>query len=280
MAAVWIVSALVCFLYSGIRGDISVTTTINPVGLLGNNEVELVCTYSLASVDRVFSISWKRETSKNSGIYEQLAGFSPPGASQSHATFTNLTNPSVFGRVVLTNPTDSSLTAKIRFTSVVCGDERKYQCTVLGINKGAQINPSPASVTSLTVKAKPNATSFNKVEVVPAANVEEGQTVTFTCTGNVGRPAGSFLWTRFSSTTAPTGTPIYSTTQTSPSTDCTYTGNSVISILMTKDDDGIVFKCALQHETISDPTDATYFRLTGVINVFCKSTLINVCLPI
>ncbi|XP_021358746.1 carcinoembryonic antigen-related cell adhesion molecule 8-like isoform X3 [Mizuhopecten yessoensis] len=270
MAAVWIVSALVWCLYSGVQGDISVTTTVNPVGLLGDNEVELVCTYRLASVDTVFSMSWKRETSKDSGTYEQIAGFSPPRASQRPATLNNLTNPSVTGRVVLTNPTYSSLTAKMKFISVVCGDERKYQCTVLGLNNDAQANPTPASVNSLIVVAKPNARTFHEVELVPSSNVEEGQTVTFTCTGNVGRPAGNFLWTRLSSTIDGTGTPIDSTTQTSPSADCTYTGSSVISIQMTKDDNGIVVKCALQQETISDPRDTAYFKLTNVINVFYK----------
>ncbi|XP_021358742.1 nectin-4-like isoform X2 [Mizuhopecten yessoensis] len=255
MAAVWIVSALVWCLFS--------------VGLLGDNEVELVCTYSLPSVDRVLSISWKRETSKDSGTYDYLAMFTPPGASRNPATLTNLTNPPVFGRVVLTDPTDSSLTAKMKFTSVVCGDERKYKCNVFGLDaNGVQFNP--ASVTRLTVRAKPNATPFKEVEVVPSSNAEEGQTVTFTCTGNVGRPAGTFLWTKYKGSTVPTGTTIVSTTQTSPSTDCTYIGSSVISIPMTKDDNGIVIKCALQQETISDPTDPAYFRLTNVINVFYK----------
>ncbi|XP_021358743.1 cell adhesion molecule 2-like isoform X3 [Mizuhopecten yessoensis] len=267
MAAVWIVSALVWCLYSGIQGDISVTTTVNPVGLLGNNEVELVCTYSLASVDTVLSILWNRETSKDSETYKHIAQFYPPGSSQRHAWLNNFTNP-VSGRVVLTNPTDSSLTAKIKFTSVVCGDERKYECYVVGVSNGALIKP--ASVTSLTVRAKPKAIEFNEVEVVPSSNVEEGQTVTFTCTGNVGRPAGTFSWTRYKGTTVPTGTTIVSTTQTSPSTDCTFTGSSVISIPMTKDDNGIFVRCALQHVTISDPTDTAYFKLTDVINVFYK----------
>ncbi|XP_021372225.1 cell adhesion molecule 2-like isoform X2 [Mizuhopecten yessoensis] len=253
-----------------LHADISVTTTVNPMGLLGDNEVELVCTYSLASVDTVFYVAWNRENSTNPDQYEQIALFYPPGASQSPATLQNLTNPSVFGRVVLTSPTDSSLTAKIKFTSVVCGDERKYQCTVVGLNNGATINPILASVSTLTVTAKPNATAFNEVEVVPAANVEEGQAVTFTCTGNVGRPAGSFLWTRYKGTTAGTGTTIASTTQTSPSTDCTFTGSSVIAIPMTNDDNGIIVKCALQQETITDATDTAYFKLTNVINVFYK----------
>ncbi|XP_033759170.1 leucine-rich repeats and immunoglobulin-like domains protein 2 isoform X2 [Pecten maximus] len=249
-----------------LRADISVTTTVNPVGLVGNNELELVCTYSLTSSDRLFSIAWNREITKDSGTYEQLASFSPPGSNQAPATLLNLTNPTVFGRIVLTNPTDSSLTAKIKFTSVVCGDERKYQCSVQGLNNNIQANPS--SETSLTVTAHPNATSFGEVEVVPASNIEEGRTVQFTCTSNVGRPAGTFLWTKYRDISDSVGSTVTSTTQTSPSTDCTFTGSSVINIPMTKDDNDVIIRCTLQQETLSDPTDNAYYKQTDPIKVY------------
>ncbi|XP_033757894.1 nectin-4-like isoform X2 [Pecten maximus] len=269
MAVIWVVSVTLFIVYSEVQGDISVTTTVNPVGLVGNNEVELVCTYSLTSMDRVFSMSWKRETTKDSGTYKQLASFSPPGTNQAPATLTNLTNPSVFGRVVLTNPTDSSLTAIIKFTSVVCGDERKYQCAVLGLNSGIQANP--ASETSLTVTAHPNAKSFGEVEMVPSSNIAEGRTVQFTCTSNVGRPAGTFLWTKYRGVSESVGSTVTSTTQTSPSTDCTFTGSSVINIPMTKDDNGVIIRCTLQQETLSDPTNNAYYRQTNPISVYYQT---------
>ncbi|XP_060081452.1 carcinoembryonic antigen-related cell adhesion molecule 5-like [Ylistrum balloti] len=266
MAVVWFL--WVCFLYSGVYGDITISTTTNPVGLLGNNEVELVCTYDLSDDDTVFTIVWKRETSKDSGTYEQLALFYPPGTNQNEAVLANLTNPSVFGRVVLTNPTGSSLTAKIKFTSVVCDDERKYQCAAFGLNNIEQANPT--SITSLTVTATPKVTSFGEVEMVPASNIAEGQTVQFTCTSNVGRPAGTFVWTKYNGISDSVGTTVDSTTQTSASTDCTFTGSSVISLPMTNSDNGVIVRCTLQQETITNPTDTTYYKQTDPINVYYK----------
>ncbi|XP_033758322.1 cell adhesion molecule 3-like [Pecten maximus] len=271
MTTVWVVSVILVILYSAeVHGDISVTSTVNPVGLIGNNDVELVCTYSLSSFyDRVTTMVWCRETSKDSGRYEELATFYPPGKSQDRATLKNLSNPSVFERIVLTNPTESSLTAKMKFTSVVCGDERKYQCAVLA--KKAYTNSSmwakPTIDTILRVTATPNTTSFGEVEMVPASNIEEGQTVQFTCTSNVGRRAGTFLWTKYRSISDSMGSTVTSTTQTFPSTDCTYTGSSVISIVMTKDDDGVIIRCTIQQETISDQSNKAYYRQTNPIRV-------------
>ncbi|XP_069115193.1 cell adhesion molecule 1-like isoform X1 [Argopecten irradians] len=249
-----------------LQADISVTTTVDPVGLVGNNELELVCTYSLASTDTVFTIGWDRETAKDSGIFEQLALFYPPGPTQSPASLANLTNPTVFGRVTLTNPTESSLTARLKFTSVVCEDERKYQCSVLGLSNNIQANPS--SETTLTITAMPNVTTFGEVEVVPATNIVEGQTVQFTCTSNVGLPAGTFLWTKYRGVSDSVGSTVSSTTQTSPSTDCTYTGSSTINIAMTKDDDGVILRCTLQQNTISDPSNNMYYKQTDPIKVY------------
>ncbi|XP_069115655.1 cell adhesion molecule 1-like isoform X1 [Argopecten irradians] len=269
MAAVRIVVVVLLLLYAGVQCDISVTTTVNPVGLVGKNELELVCTYSLASTDIVFTIGWNRETAKDSGTFEQLAMFFPPGPTQSPASLTNLTNPDVFGRITLTNPTESSLTAKLKFTRVVCGDERKYQCSVLGLSNNIQANPS--SETSLTITAMPNVTTFREVEVVPATNIVEGQTVQFACTSNVGLPAGTFLWTKYSGVSDSVGSTVSSTTQTSPSTDCTYTGSSTINIAMTKDDDGVILRCTLQQDTISDPSNNMYYKQTDPIEVYYET---------
>ncbi|XP_069119156.1 cell adhesion molecule 2-like [Argopecten irradians] len=193
--------------------------------------------------------------------------FNPPGPSQHPASLTNLTNPDVFGRITLTNPTESSLTAKLKFTRVVCGDERKYQCIVLGLSNGVPSNIK--SVTNLIVKANPDISSFGEVNVVPATNIAEGQTVQFTCSSNVGLPAGTFLWTKYRGVSDSVGSTVSSTTQTYPSTDCTYTGSSSINMAMTKDNDGIILRCTILQQVITDHTNI-YHRQTKPINVFYK----------
>ncbi|XP_033757896.1 carcinoembryonic antigen-related cell adhesion molecule 1-like [Pecten maximus] len=210
-------------------------------------------------------MTWYRETTKDSRIFEQLGVFTPYITTTPAATTTPKSGPLLSGRIILTNPTNSSY--KITFTSVECEDERLYNCTVIGRTNGVTV--SRGGLSNLTVTAKPKTASLVNVELNPASPIE-GEPVQLTCTSDVGRPAGMFLWTKYNNATDSVGMAINSTTETSPGTDCTYNGSSVISMVMTRDDIGAIIRCTIRQETVTDPTAPGYYTQTGPINVFYK----------
>ena len=101
--------------------------------------------------------------------------------------------------------------------------------------------------------------------------VQEGQNVTFTCTGNIGYPAGTFVWEKFRRvgffpTTYPNEPMIISDSR----ENCTYNGTSSLTISLDDQDDLCVIRCTIVQELVSGK-----FQSTGPIPVICKFNIRN-----
>ena len=71
--------------------------------------------------------------------------------------------------------------------------------------------------------------------------------MTFTCTGNVGKPAGRFKWTKYRGTTST----VYNDTTTTPEEmpgTCTFNGTSMLTIKLEAEDNNAVIKCEVEQE--------------------------------
>ncbi|PVD27175.1 hypothetical protein C0Q70_12329 [Pomacea canaliculata] len=91
---------------------------------------------------------------------------------------------------------------------------------------------------------------------VPGYNITENTTVTFTCTGNVGKPPGQFQWYMYRGSIRENKTDLAATQSNSLATpSCTYTGRSSINITMTRMEQGIVMRCRVYHPTQGSNTN-------------------------
>ena len=92
--------------------------------------------------------------------------------------------------------------------------------------------------------------------------------MTFTCTGNVGKPAGKFKWTkkcRGATSTVYNGT--ITTAEEMPGT-CTINSTSVLTIKLEAEDNNAVIKCEVEQELATNDT----YRQSQPDNlvVYCK----------
>jgi hypothetical protein len=74
-----------------------------------------------------------------------------------------------------------------------------------------------------------------------------GTEVTFTCTGNVGKPAGKFKWTKYRGTTQTLYNGATTTAVEMPGT-CTFNGTSMLTIKLEAEDNNAVVKCEVEQE--------------------------------
>jgi hypothetical protein len=82
---------------------------------------------------------------------------------------------------------------------------------------------------------------------IPESGIEEGKNVTFTCTGNVGKPAGKFKWTKYRGTTSTVYNDATTTTVEIPDT-CSLNGTSMLTIKLEAEDNNAVIKCEVEQE--------------------------------
>ena len=102
----------------------------------------------------------------------------------------------------------------------------------------------------------------------PESGIEEGTNVTFTCTGNVGKPAGKFKWTKYRGTTQTVYSSATTTAVEMPGT-CTFNGTSMLTIKLEAEDNKAVIKCEVEQELA---TSDMYSRQSQPDNlvVYCK----------
>lgn len=100
----------------------------------------------------------------------------------------------------------------------------------------------------------------------PSENIVENTDVYFTCTGDVGRPAGTFAWQKYKNNIA-VGSQMSGDATTQPiDGTCTVNKTSTIKIRMTKEDDMAVIRCIVEQELVGN----TFFKQTGQIRIYCK----------
>ena len=92
-------------------------------------------------------------------------------------------------------------------------------------------------------------------------------TINLTCTGNVGKPAGKFVWTQYRGSTPYPQGDVTTTAQQIPGT-CISNGTSILSVQVQAEDNNAVFRCQVEQE-LADQTIYTQ-TLPNDFNVYCK----------
>jgi hypothetical protein len=88
---------------------------------------------------------------------------------------------------------------------------------------------------------------------IPESGIEEGTNVTFTCTGNVGKPAGKFKWTKYRGTMSTVYNDATTTVVEMPGT-CTVNGTSKLTIKLEAEDNNAVIRCEVEQELATNDT--------------------------
>ena len=95
--------------------------------------------------------------------------------------------------------------------------------------------------------------------------IAEGQNITFTCSGDVGRPPGTYLWQRISNNAVYNYSKI-KTDHKNINGSCSYYGTSILTVTMTADENQARIRCV----EISQMKNEDKFQETDPIEVFCK----------
>lgn len=104
-------------------------------------------------------------------------------------------------------------------------------------------------------------------------SIIEGQNVTFTCSGNVGNPPGTFIWEKYRMIGFfPTTYADEPTTITTGLVNCTNNGTSSVTIAMESEDDRSLIRCVIKQEY------GDVFQQTSILSVLCKLYCILMCL--
>lgn len=217
-------------------------------GILGPSNVNLICSYIPAQEDVVDSISI--HAGKNN-LFDPIAILYPPGGPDpiiaSNGSYLK-------DRVKLTNPTSKAANfmaqAIITFNEIKCEDETQYKCSISLQHLGTP--QTQELLTRIVVKAIP-AMPDSIPSLTPKQGIEDGMDVWFTCTGNVGKPAGMFRWTKYRGPVAIDYTGVTNTAVPIPGT-CTYNGTSVFTTRLEAEDNNAVIRCTVEHELATPDT--------------------------
>ncbi|CAC5386259.1 CADM3 [Mytilus coruscus] len=190
---------------------LKVTITQNITGFVGKKDTRLTCSFNVEKYQSLISVSItaKNEADKYA-TYTPIAVFKPQ-----QAAVLTIPGDYLFGRVTLTNVTNLFIDAAIRFDTLECIDEKDYMCIYNYFDKNDAVKKERSEPTRILIKAsstKPDSISSFKVssksdtitnrQLNPDANsllfLREGETVMFTCTGNIGKPPGKFIWQKTS----------------------------------------------------------------------------------
>jgi hypothetical protein len=102
---------------------------------------------------------------------------------------------------------------------------------------------------------------------LPPSGVEDGQYVSFVCKGNVGKPAGKFIWKKLRhGEQSPSIYSDVSTTSTEIPGNCTFYGTSNMTIQLTELDNKAKIQCVEQSNVSSESLTIE----TESITVYCK----------
>ncbi|XP_052060250.1 uncharacterized protein LOC127700692 [Mytilus californianus] len=230
--------------------------------VLGPSHLELRCSYNLESRDDIFSIDISAELNSQ---FRTIVAFYPEnrrkdGTLRYDGNYLN-------GRVTMNNPKQSSNVAVLIFNQTECIDETKYKCRVTyDSDMGTQTKES--APTAIVVEGSP-AEPDSVPSYIPSV-VEEGNTVVFTCTGNVGKPQGKFRWIlyRRNANGMIIQESLYenktSTGLQMPGT-CTFNGTSQLTLQMESLDNNAVVRCQVVYQAV--PQGHLYKQTTN-INVY------------
>ncbi|XP_070202503.1 peroxidasin-like [Littorina saxatilis] len=216
--------------------------------VLGVSQTRLHCQYKLEQLETFYGLSlYDAETQGN--LIVEMAAIDTnstvvwaPGAPQNIKDRAR----------IIASPDDRSL--DLQFDTTRCEDSNNivYRCEVeYQANSTRQI---AGGTVSIDVEARPKAPAMS---VMPTTeNVTEFTEISFTCSGNVGRPAGSFHWYTFNDDDGNINNVTLQATQGTASQgsgadSCTFNSSSVLTLNVTRREQGkrLVVRCRVYHPT-------------------------------
>ncbi|XP_076109506.1 uncharacterized protein LOC143078528 [Mytilus galloprovincialis] len=252
-------TGLLLFVCMAGSSALNITMNQNILGLLGPSSVQLNCSFDADTDDVLFLINFKAFIR---GAFRNIASFSPPPFTAAAQLLTD--GLYLMGRVNLTNPTFASTTAIMTFVEIACEDENDYQCEINyqdGVTGDAP-SPLPFASTNLTVRAAAEKPAESPLITGVNGSIIEGQNVTFTCSGNVGNPPGTFIWEKYRMIGFfPTTYADEPTTITTGLVNCTNNGTSSVTIAMESEDDRSLIRCVIKQEY------GDVFQQTSILSV-------------
>lgn len=209
-----------------------------------NNRIILNCTYNKEDTEIITDryIKWQKQIN---GSFEDVAFFSPPGgpAPIIQKEMENLYK----NRTELIGP-NTSLSAVMIIKDPVCIDEGTYRCWIQYFVVNLVLEEVDSSVVVFNARAtKP------KEFLVFQNEVEENQSITIKCIADVGSPHGYIqIWKKTEKSN--TSEVIYKSSTTKGKTEnCTEIINVTTTYIMTREDNGALFRCSSKNDFTKDP---------------------------
>ncbi|XP_071121768.1 uncharacterized protein [Mytilus edulis] len=244
----------------------SMTVIINQniSGVIGEGGTRIQCLYTREIVTKIFTIELKANN-------ETIATFLPDEEPR-------LTTKGQYleGRVTLMNISKVSTEAVMIFDSLTCDDQTNYSCSMVYLGQNGRTEESHSGISTLYVKDPPSKpeyvaivdvledesttvsqiqnTSFppNFTEIstvkqsTTTAIFQEGDTITCSCAGNVGKPPGKFIWQKYRhGEKVPMNYTNITTKATEVPDKCSYYGISYLQFQVTALDNQAIIRCVL-----------------------------------
>ncbi|XP_053408736.1 cell adhesion molecule 1-like isoform X1 [Mercenaria mercenaria] len=225
---------------------ISVSQTMDKA-ILGDNPFTLSCTYTLGSLEQFFSIELQRKRESDTDFTTIVTFLNP--SSPLNVTYAES---SLESRTVATKPTEESKTATFVFNTIECDDKATYKWKAFYFD-GTNKNVEKTSTFTVKVNTLFGQEEHRSLSYVPSTNLEEGDDVVFTCSGDVGNePVGHLGWFYYlgndtsnainASSKATSTAPVY------VSSTCSYTRTSTLQLKMVKEFNDILVRCTVQQD--------------------------------
>ncbi|KAK3107207.1 hypothetical protein FSP39_009423 [Pinctada imbricata] len=237
---------------------------------IGGNQVQFRCTYTHDGTDNTFLVEWQKESPRGSGSFNTIALFNKPNGAG--ASFSTSEEGLLFqNRSTLTNPSSSSLTAILSVNTIQCDDEGLYRCKYTYLDTtGVKTMHRDVSLDT----SAPGDTPYTKPTMSKTAGtIEEGDSITFTCTANVGKPMGRIRWWKYRSSVN-SASEIVAPSPSPPAVVpgvCEYNVTSTMTTQLTKDDNNARIRCSVDQDLIPGSTpENKAFMETEAINVFYR----------
>ncbi|KAK7487200.1 hypothetical protein BaRGS_00021552 [Batillaria attramentaria] len=244
---------------------VTLTSTLGVKGVSGHT---ITCQYGLA----------QGETFRSMNIYRGSGDvlIATMQSSDSAPLWTSDADSTLQGRATLSGSPGSPVT--MEFSDTLCSDNGEvYKCEVSYVT--SSVVSQVEDTTTVRVEAPPQRPQPMAITPQVGNNVTEFTVLTFSCTGNVGLPAGTFQWFTYFGEN-PVNVTDQATQGTARPEDCTFSRNSTLRYTTTRTQVGedLVVRCRVYHPTQgsnNDPMDC------GTSNTFCSmSQKISVQYPV
>lgn len=210
-----------------------------------DDSIILNCTYHKNDSEEISdrNIQWKKQIGTS---LKGVATFSPPGGPE---PFIERDMKSFYiNRTELIAP-DSYLAAVFIINKPLCSDEGIYQCWIQYYIK--ESTNEITSTSKVAIKAPTKAKEPIEFRVFPETP-EENQSITLICNADVGNPRGNIdIWKKFQNSNTPDKLVYTSNSSNSKAESCIEYAN--VSLPVTRDDNGVLFRCSSQNNFTQDP---------------------------